>query len=621
MTRARWSLLAAGIVVLVAAILRLHLLGAQSLWHDEGNSVVQAARSFSEIAANAARDIHPPGYYWLLMIWRGLSGESEFALRALSALASISTVALTYAIGRRLFGPLAGIVAALIAALNTFNIYYAQEARMYALLALWAAGSLWALVNLLTTRRFVWRWAAFAAICTAAGLWTHYGFPLTMLAGGVIVVIWAIQPGAPRRPTRLIAYTAANLAALIAFLPWLPTAWAQISGWPNPAPPEAATALIALAQTLIFGITRADGLSIAALLLIFGLVSRARWWRASAAPIWFVVPAALFVIIGLALDDLKSLLPAQIGVALWLGRGVWILTTLRLRVGGALIPRAVALLSAAWLIAALAGGLPALYHDPAHQRADYRALAADITAALRPGDAVILNAPNQIEVFAYYFDAAAPIYPLPQGLNPDPATTRAAVEAIIAGHERAFAVFWGDAERDPGRVVETTLDAGAFELTDRWYGDVRLSRYVMPAPLTVDLAVDQRLGQSIRLIRAALNTTTITAGDVLQLRLTWTTDTALAVRYKVFVQLLDAGGVLVAQRDSEPGGGLALTTTWTPGAAILDNHALLIPRDLPPGDYALIVGLYDLNDPSAAAARLTTPDGGDFIDVATITVE
>src|SRR5688500_3459356 len=119
-------------ILLLAAALRFHLLGAQSLWNDEGNSYVQATRSFADIAANAARDIHPPGYYWLLAAWRSVSGDSEFALRALSAFASIVTVAFTYYLGRRLYGAGAGLLAALLVALNSFSIYYAQEARMYA---------------------------------------------------------------------------------------------------------------------------------------------------------------------------------------------------------------------------------------------------------------------------------------------------------------------------------------------------------------------------------------------------------------------------------------------------------------------------------------------------------
>ena len=100
--RAFWQV-AIVLVLLLAAGLRLHLLGAQSLWNDEGASVAMTGRSLSEIISNTAADIHPPGYYILLSVWTRLMGSREFALRLMSALQGVLTVALTYALGRRLF--------------------------------------------------------------------------------------------------------------------------------------------------------------------------------------------------------------------------------------------------------------------------------------------------------------------------------------------------------------------------------------------------------------------------------------------------------------------------------------------------------------------------------------
>ncbi|MBZ0286055.1 MAG: glycosyltransferase family 39 protein, partial [Anaerolineae bacterium] len=183
-------------VILLAFFLRFHNLGAQSFWNDEGSSYVQATRSFAEIASNAARDIHPPGYYWLLALWRNFSGDSEFGLRSLSAFAGVLTVAFTYALGKRLFNSVAGLLAALFVALNTFSIYYAQEARMYALLALWGVMGMYALTGLLKAYAIIppphfvergqgggdvvstpggaARWAFFLALINAAGLYTQY---------------------------------------------------------------------------------------------------------------------------------------------------------------------------------------------------------------------------------------------------------------------------------------------------------------------------------------------------------------------------------------------------------------------------------------------------------------
>ncbi len=71
----------------LAASLRLHALTASSLWSDEGNTWALMGRSFAQIAKDAAADIHPPGYYWLLKLWTLPLGDSAFAMRSFSACA------------------------------------------------------------------------------------------------------------------------------------------------------------------------------------------------------------------------------------------------------------------------------------------------------------------------------------------------------------------------------------------------------------------------------------------------------------------------------------------------------------------------------------------------------
>ncbi|MCL4256670.1 MAG: glycosyltransferase family 39 protein, partial [Anaerolineae bacterium] len=135
------------VILLIAFLLRVHDIGGQSLWHDEGNTYVQTTRNFAEIADNAGRDIHPPLYYWLITVWTRFMGDSETGLRSLSLFASLITVAVTFAIGKRLFGIIPAVFAMIFISLNTFSIYYAQEARMYALLALLGALAMWLFVR------------------------------------------------------------------------------------------------------------------------------------------------------------------------------------------------------------------------------------------------------------------------------------------------------------------------------------------------------------------------------------------------------------------------------------------------------------------------------------------
>src|SRR5215468_10772249 len=130
------------LIVFLAAALRLHWLGHQSLWNDEGNTLRLVERSIPDLLVAASRDIHPPGYYLALKAWWALTGESEFALRSFSAFMGVLTVACVYALGRSLFASGVGVLASLLVALNAFSVYYSQEARMYAMLALVAAAAM-----------------------------------------------------------------------------------------------------------------------------------------------------------------------------------------------------------------------------------------------------------------------------------------------------------------------------------------------------------------------------------------------------------------------------------------------------------------------------------------------
>jgi len=86
-------------------------------------------------------------------------------------------------------------------------------------------------------------------------------------------------------------------------------------------------------------------------------------------------------------------------------------------------------------------------------------------------------------------------------------------------------------------------------------------------------------------------------GQTLRLQLYWLAQQRPAEDYTVFVHLLDAAGQLVAQQDNPPVRGTRPTSTWEPGAVIVDPYDLSIPGDAVPGRmyssaYTLVVGLY-----------------------------
>ena len=83
------------------------------------------------------------------------------------------------------------------------------------------------------------------------------------------------------------------------------------------------------------------------------------------------------------------------------------------------------------------------------------------------------------------------------------------------------------------------------------------------------------------------------ADNALSITLYWQATGDVSADYTAFVHLVSSTGELVAQHDSPP---RLPTSLWLPGVPVVDGHALMLPPDLPPGDYAIRVGLYHWPD-------------------------
>jgi len=636
------------ILVLVIAILllgtavRFHRLGAQSLWYDEGLAYGHSLRTLPELLSHLQTNVHVPAYFAVLGWWQDFTGSSEFALRMLSALFSVLGVAWTYALGARLFHPIAGLAAAALVALNSFSIYYAQEARMYAMLTTIAAGSMWLFVDLQrlrssgeNQRRDTWLKIIGLGLINALGVYTHFAQALVIITQGALVALrfcaaligdrvavrWTPLPWQHWFKVML-----AQVLALILFAPWLPVAIAQLGNRSHrlqhlPVDQMLGEILGFFAVGSVYELSMSNITFVIVFFLLLGLLPSASrrpdWWNALLPIAWVALSIAVFLFVGLGDGFLRFLLPAQLALSLWLGRGVWVLWQLPIRQGPSFlhaIPKLAAALALAAYLLTLFRGLDPLYRHPDFQRDDMRGLAQQIEAGLRPDDAVIVSAPGLQELLRYYYKADAPVYPLPTAGDDD--TTRAQVLDIIAAYDRLHVIFYGAEQQDPNLIVERTLNRNAFEFADRWIDDLRYALYVGPPTFGERRRLDVDFGGEIALDSYALGATLVSPGDVLQAQFVWRALTKPSGRYKVFLQLLNSEGALVAQRDSEPAGGSLATTTWGAGDSIVDNHGLLIPADTPEGEYRLIAGLYDIDDPSA---RLIV-DESSYLDLGVIEV-
>lgn len=218
--RGRLEWVVAGVLVLLAAALRLPGLGEYWLNPDEGiyYSVIawpDLARRNAEIAANA----HPPLYYHLLWLWSRVSMDIAW-LRVPAALAGTAAVAATYLLGRGLApgakGVAVGGLAALLLAVSPSAITLSQLVRPY---ALQVALLCFALLGLLRFHHGRGRGTlVLFSACATVALLTHYSSVFALAAAGVQFVVLAVRR---RLPARALVDLAVAACVPLATLAWI----------------------------------------------------------------------------------------------------------------------------------------------------------------------------------------------------------------------------------------------------------------------------------------------------------------------------------------------------------------------------------------------------------------
>ncbi len=670
---ARPSLLRCAIFVSIlalAAFVRFYCLTCSSLWHDEGNSWAVAQRSLDQIARDAAADIHPPGYYWLLKLWAGPFGFSAWGMRSFSALSGFLTVVVVYLIGREIAAGVEdnryeiALLAPFLAAVNPFQVFYSQEARMYALLALEGTALMWAIVAM--GRRVavqglspaVARYAAVYLVAAAAGLWTHYFFAV-QLAAAIGTAFWwwlgSLRPlpvggrafgdsfevagGISDRRKPIVLFLILNILALLAYLPWLPTGIERLLGWPSQQGLfSSLEGLRQTLQTLVVGTIRTGPdlgwgwLLLVMILPICGLWRLRRGDGGTALLLWLLLPFGAMFGFGLVNPSfLKFLLissPAWcLAVAAFPGClrpqslslstfGRFSLTGSRERTGvaaGIGLPLSTVATGFVAVLAAVfaATALSPYYADPA-ARDNYAGIARTVNAIGDPKrDLVVLNAPGQADVWRFY-DVAIDSLALPAQRPPDRAQTEGALGRETAGRRQIFAVFWATDQSDPESIVEHWLGRHAFKGLESWQGNVRFATYAMPVDLDCKTLDEPHVFEDIaELIEFCLSDGPLAAGDTLMVGLRWRPLRTPGRRLKVTVQLLDDRGQVIVQRDGEPAGEALPTTAWQRDEIVVDNHGLPLPFGSPPVDYRLIVAVYD----AETGSRLSVGHG-DAVELA-----
>ena len=185
-------------------------------WIDEAITVGIASHGVGEIPGLLRLDGSPPLFYLLLHGWMAVAGTSEAATRALPLLFALLAVPVSYWAGSAAFGRRAGALAAAGAAGCPFLTYYAQETRMYSMVAVLSvlASASFVLAFVHGRRRHVWLLGLWLVLLLYAHNWA-----LFLVAGMGAAWLWLWHEG--RVEARDGALLAAGVA--LAYAPWVPS--------------------------------------------------------------------------------------------------------------------------------------------------------------------------------------------------------------------------------------------------------------------------------------------------------------------------------------------------------------------------------------------------------------
>lgn len=396
-----WQVQHSGLVALVLTALGLSLrllnLGSQSLWLDELFSMAVARGDWSQVIVGTAYgDTNPPLYNLLLHIVMQF-GSTEVMVRSISVIVSTATIPLFFRVAQELFDPSAALWGTLFLVLSPLHVFFAQEARMYALLVFLSLSALW----------FFWQawqrgdglyWALFVLLQTL-GLYTHSLAILNLLALDIFALTQKVSWS-----ERWRGWLVSHLIILLLISPWLAVVLQQagrVSAGFWATQPSLAN-LLFLPQLFLFGyatprlflpLTLFAGftlLVLAALTIVRKDKSRPSVFLALSA---FLLPVVtLFAISSIKpLFVEKTLGPASVGLYMLLG---WSITTGRNRVP--------AIGLGTFTLVLLGISLAGYFVDPSFMKPPMREAAQYVKSNSRAGDIVLHSSDSSALAFKYY---------------------------------------------------------------------------------------------------------------------------------------------------------------------------------------------------------------------------
>lgn len=582
------------VILLLAAVGRIHHLGQQSIWEDEAFTYYAVTQP--NMIDIVVKDVHPPLYFLGMAVWTPLTGMSEVALRYFSVLPALLSVAVIYhlakevarAAGRHV--EVVALLAALFMALSDAEISLSQEVRMYTWHVLWVCVSLWGFLRWIRTGKNSALIAWFLG--TLALIYTHYLGVFIPFVQGLYALIFL------RGRVRITSIGVLAVCGVL-FAPWL-------FGVTLQQPRNAAGNFYEGTNWLTVLDMRqkwfSDQWAVMLMLALVGLLplphtpfhregaqknpSLRLGWSAFGMPFlllaWLLVPIVIVFILNLFMPILLTYRLSQITPA------VVLLTALGL--ANFRWPER------GWLLAAIV-----VYSvttvDFYRPKPPWREIGQKAALYAGPGQLAISELGGPDYHVLYYFDRLMPAgtksYSLRMWRRNDPNSYPTGLPDVLNDYDTVWVEDWSAEEDLYVKLAAAGHERTATMTTDHLGNAIDVYRYdrLPDAPVTTF-----ENGMVLR--------KTEFDAEKMRIDLWWMSEAEQTNDYTVSAFLLNEAGQLVAQLDSYPFNGERPTSSWQAGENVYDPHVLVAaegfpaPADLPAGRYQVGVKVY-----------LSTPEG------------
>lgn len=198
----------------------------QPIWGDEGFSAILSMKSLPEVIKVIISDTSPPLWnIWEWIVFNTL-GTDEIYIRGLAFTFFLGALFFTYKIADHLYNRATAIWAVVLTFLNPFFFTYAFEGRMYSIMALGVAGSMYYFLKIFAAENEVRKSFKFGYVFWT--LWALYSHHFAMFAV-LVQGLWFLYNlvFAKRKRAKLVFKL--FIYTFLGYLPWVYPLYLQVT--------------------------------------------------------------------------------------------------------------------------------------------------------------------------------------------------------------------------------------------------------------------------------------------------------------------------------------------------------------------------------------------------------